>query len=76
MGNLSLSDKYGIAAALGLIVMVATNNPIVMLAISLLGIVAGYWVVRRGEVRRVAFVALAAFVVTAMFAVFGLLRGG
>jgi hypothetical protein len=76
MGNLTLSEKYGIAAALGLMIMVAINNPLVMLVISVIGIVAGFWVVRAGEVRRVAFVAFAGFVIAAVFAVTSLVRAG
>lgn len=76
MSNFTISDKYGIAATVGLIIMLVVNNPAVMLAISALGIIVGFWVVRQGEVRRVAFVAFIAFVVAAVFAVFGLVRAG
>ncbi len=38
-------------------IMVVVNNAVVMLVLSVLGILAGLWVVRQGEVRRVAFVA-------------------
>ncbi len=76
MGNLTLSDKYGMGAALGLLVMVLIDNPIVMLVVSVIGILAGFFVVRQGEVRRVGFVAFAAFVIAGAFAVFTLVRGG
>jgi hypothetical protein len=72
MGNLTLSDKYGIGAALGLLVIVLINNPIVMLVISAIGIAAGFFVVSRGQVRRVALVAFAAFVIAGAFAVYTL----
>ncbi|MCU0508946.1 MAG: hypothetical protein MUC34_11210 [Anaerolineae bacterium] len=74
MSNLTPSDKYGIAAAIALMLMVAINNAVVMLVLSLAGLVAGFWIVRRGEVRRVAFVAFAAFAIAAVFAVMGLVR--
>jgi hypothetical protein len=74
MGNLTLSDKYGIAASIGLMLMVIINNPVVMLVISVIGIIAGFLVLRRGEVRRVSFVAFAAFVIAGAFAVFSLVR--
>lgn len=76
MGNLTLSDKYGIAAAVALLIMVAINSPVVMLAVSLLGIVVGFWVVRQGQVRRVALVAFVAFVMAAVFAVISFARAG
>ncbi len=50
--NFSVSEKYGIAAVLALMIMVAINNAILMLVLSVLGIVAGFWVFRQGEVRR------------------------
>lgn len=74
MQNITPSEKYGIAAALGLLLVVMLNNALLMLVISILGLVAGFWVVRRGEVRRVAFVAFMAFAITAVFAVIGLVR--
>ena len=75
MRNLTLSDKYGMAAALALVLMVLSNSAVVMLVLSLAGLIAGFWVVRDGEVRRVAFVAFAAFAIAAVFAVIGLARG-
>jgi hypothetical protein len=76
MANLTLSEKYGIAAAVGLLLMVIINHPLVMLGISIIGIVAGFWVVRQGEVRRIAFVGFMGFVVAAVLAVMALVRGG
>ncbi len=72
MSNLTPSDKYGIAAALALVLMVVINSAVVMLVLSVIGLIVGFWIVRRGEVRRVAFVAFAAFALAAVFAVIGL----
>ena len=72
MSNLTLSEKYGIAAALALIVMVLVNNAILMLVLSVAGIIGGFWVIRRGEVRRVAVIGFAAFLIAAGFAVYAL----
>jgi uncharacterized membrane protein YozB (DUF420 family) len=74
LSNLTPSDKYGIAATIALILMVVIDNAVVMLVLSLAGLVAGFWIVRRGEVRRVAFIAFAAFAIAAVFAVIGLVR--
>lgn len=74
MQNITPSEKYGIAAALGLVLMVMFNNALLMLILSLAGLVAGFWIVRQGEVRRVAFVAFFAFAIAAVFAVIGLIR--
>lgn len=76
MSNLTPSDKYSIAAAIALILMVVINSAVVMLVLSLAGIIAGFWMLRRGEVRRSAFVAFAAFALAAVFAVIGLVRAG
>jgi uncharacterized membrane protein YozB (DUF420 family) len=72
VSNLTPSEKYGIAAAVALIAMVLVNNAILMLVLSLAGIGAGIWVIRKGEVRRVAFVGFVAFIMAAVFAVIGL----
>lgn len=72
MRNLTPSNVYAIGAAIGLAVMVIVNNPAVMLGISVVGILAGFWVLRQDEVRRVTFVAFIAFVVAGAFAVFKL----
>ncbi len=76
MGNLTLSEKYAVAAVLALMLMVAINSALLMLIISVLGLVAGFWVWRQGDVRRVAFVAFAGFAIAAVFGVMGLLRAG
>lgn len=74
MQNITPSEKYGIAAALGLIVMTLLNNALLMLVLSVIGLIAGFWILRQGEVRRVAFVAFAALALAAVFAVIGLVR--
>lgn len=74
MQNITLSEKYGIAAAIGLMVMVMFNNALLMLVLSVAGLAAGFWIMRKGDVRRVAFVAFAAFALAAAFAVIGLVR--
>lgn len=74
MQKITLSEKYGIAAALGLLVMVMFNNAFLMLVLSIAGLVAGLLIIRKGDVRRVAFFALMAFAISAVFAVIGLVR--
>ena len=76
MANLTLSDKYGIAAAIGMMLIVLINSAVIMLVVSVIGIIAGLWVVRHSGVRRVAYVAFAGFAIAAAFAVYGLVRGG
>jgi len=76
MRNLSASDKYGIAASLGLLLMVMFNSALLMLIVSILGLIAGLWVLRQGDARRVAFIAFAAFAIAAVFAIVGLVRAG
>lgn len=74
MPNTSLSDKYAIAAAIGLLLMVLFENAVLMLVVSLAGLIAGLWIARAGSVRRVVIVAMVAFAVAAAFAVIMLLR--
>lgn len=74
MSKLVLSEKYGIAAAIGLLLLTALNSATLMLVGSILGLVAGIWVIRQGDARRVAAVALAGFAVAAVFAIIGLVR--
>lgn len=74
MSKLVLSEKYGVAAAIALLFLTMLNSAVLMLVVSLVGLIAGIWVIRQGEARRVAFVALAGFVVAALFAVVGLVR--
>lgn len=74
MKNTSLSDKYAIVAAIGLLLLVLFDNAILMLVVSVLGLLGGLWVARGGEMRRAAVVALVAFAVAAVLAIFTLLR--
>lgn len=74
MQNITPSEKYGIAVALGLILMTMLNNALLMLVLSVVGLIAGFWIMRQGEVRRVGFVAFAALALAAVFAVIGLVR--
>lgn len=74
MPNVTASEKYAIAAAIGLLFLVLFEDARLMLAVSTVGLAAGLWLARRGEVRRVAVVALAACAIAAVFAVFTLLR--
>lgn len=74
MSNLSMSDKYALATAIGLLFMVMFNSAVVILIISVIGLVAGLWVARHGEVRRGAYVAMAACAVALVFGVIVFLR--
>ncbi len=76
MGNLALSEKYGIGAAIGLAVAAFINNALLMLVVSVIGILAGVWVLRQGEVRRVGYVAFGGFAIAAVFAVMQLMGLG
>jgi hypothetical protein len=75
MAHVTLSDKYGIATVLGLLIIVVLNSAVVMLVISVIGLLGGLWVLRQGAMRRVAYLSFAAFALTAAFAVYGLVRG-
>lgn len=72
MANLTLSEKYAMGAVLGLLLVTLLNSALLMVLVSAIGILAGLWVMRKGEVRPVAFVALAGFVLAAVFGVIGL----
>ena len=74
MSKLTPSEWYGVAAAVGILLMAMVNSAIVMLVVSLAGLIAGLWLFRRGEARRVAFVAFAGFAIAAVFAVIGLIQ--
>ncbi len=45
-----------------------------MLIVSIIGLAAGFWVARQGELRRMAMVAIAAFAMALVIAAFTLLR--
>jgi len=74
MKDLSRSEIYGVAAALALLFLVLLDNAWVMLVASAAGLLAGLWLARQGEVKRLVWVATAAFAVALAFAVFMLLR--
>ncbi len=76
MGNLTLSDKYSIGAAIALMLVALVNNTVVMLVVSVLGILAGLWVLRQGEGRRAGYVALGGFAIAVVFAVIQLVGVG
>ena len=72
--NLSVSQIYAIGAAALLTVVVLVNRPEVTVIASVVGLVAGAFVLRRGDVRRVAVVAMAGFGAAIIMGVFELLR--
>lgn len=74
MTQISRSEAYGIGAALALLFLVLFDNTWAMLIISAIGLLAGLWVARQGEVKRVVWVATVAFGVALAFALFTLLR--
>lgn len=74
MKHAPLAEAYGIGAALALLFLVLFDNAWAMLIVSLIGLLTGLWVARGGEVKRVVWVATAAFGVALAFALFALLR--
>lgn len=74
MQSLTLSDKYAIAASIALLILVLFDNAILMLVVSAGGLLAGILVLRQGAVRRVTWVAAAAFAIALAFALITLLR--
>ena len=74
MSALSLPERYAILAALALLLLVLVDNAILMAVVSAAGLVGGLWVLRRGDLRRVAVVATVAFAVTLVFALVSLVR--
>jgi hypothetical protein len=74
MGDLSLSEKYAVAAALLLLGLVLINNAYLTLGVSSVGLVAGVLVARRDTSKRSSLVALVGFAVAAVLAAFVLLR--
>ena len=57
-----------------LAVVVIVNQPRLTIIASAVGLVAGAFVLRRGNVQRVAMVAMAGFAAALVMGVFGLLR--
>ena len=73
-GTLSASQIYAIGAVVLLAVVVIVNQPRLTIIASAVGLVAGAFVLRRGNVQRVAMVAMAGFAAALVMGVFGLLR--
>jgi hypothetical protein len=74
VSRLTPSEGYALAAALALLVLTWLDNAVLMLIGAALGLAAGVWVARRGEVRRAAYFAMAGCAVAAVFAGFVLMR--
>ena len=72
--KLSASQIYAICAVCLLIVAVLVNQPRVTIIVSAVGLIAGAFVLRRGNVQRVAMVAMAGFAAALVMGVFGLLQ--
>ena len=72
--TLSVSQIYAIGAVVLLAVVVIVNQPRLTIIASAVGLVAGAFVLRRGNVQRVAMVAMAGFAAALVMGVFGLLR--
>ena len=72
--KLSVSQIYAIGAVALLVVVVIVNQPRFTIIASAVGLVAGAFVLRRGNVQRVAMVAMAGFAAALVMGVFGLLR--
>jgi len=72
--NQSVSQIYAICAVLLLIVAILVNQPRVTVVVSVAGLIAGVFVLRRGDVRRVAMVALTGFVVALVMGVLARLQ--
>ena len=72
--KLSASQIYAIGAVALLVVVVIVNQPRLTIIASAVGLVTGAFVLRRGNVQRVAMVAMAGFAAALVMGVFGLLR--
>ena len=73
-GRCPLSQIYAIGAVVLLAVVVIVNQPRLTIIASAVGLVTGAFVLRRGNVQRVAMVAMAGFAAALVMGVFGLLR--
>ena len=71
---MSVSQIYAIGAVVLLAVVVIVNQPRLTIIASAVGLVTGAFVLRRGNVQRVAMVAMAGFAAALVMGVFGLLR--
>ena len=72
--KLSASQIYAIGAVVLLAVVVIVNQPRLTIIASAVGLVTGAFVLRRGNVQRVAMVAMAGFAAALVIGVFGLLQ--
>ena len=72
--KLSASQIYPIGAVALLAVVVIVNQPRLTIIASTVGLVTGAFVLRRGNVQRVAMVAMAGFAAALVIGVFGLLQ--
>ena len=72
--KLSASQIYAIGAVVLLAVVVIVNQPRLIIMASAVGLVTGAFVLRRGNVQRVALVAMAGFIAAVVMGVFGLLQ--
>lgn len=70
----SWSERYAIAAAIGLLLLVALNNVMVMVVVSALGLAVGLIIAWRSNLRRAGVIALAAFAVAGALGIMTLLR--
>lgn len=73
--NRRLSEAYAAAAAVTLLLLVLVDDARVTAAAAILGLAAGAWVARRGEVRRAALVGAAGFAAALALAAWRLWRG-
>lgn len=72
--TLSVSQIYAIGAVVLLAVVVIVNQPRLTIVASVIGLVVGAFVLRRGDVKRVALVAMAGFAAALVIGVVGLLQ--
>jgi hypothetical protein len=85
MNKLSLSELYAAAAAVLLLLLALLNNAWLMLAVSIVGLVAGLIIARKpapegqegmlGSLRRAGLIGLVGFGVALVFAIILLTRG-
>lgn len=74
MRRQSLAHNYPIGAIVLLAMAILVNQPVLTIVISVIGLAAGVWVLRQGNVQRSAMVAMVGFVAALGMAVFSLLR--
>jgi hypothetical protein len=74
MRSQTLSQNYPIGAIVLLAVAVLVNQPVLTIVISVIGLAAGVWVLRQGNVQRASAVAMVGFIAALAMAAFSLLR--